>query len=157
MTEKSALIHMYVDKGSIPLLWICIKNFESIPNEPDDKATVAVLLDKLAQEMAADSSSPYDALLTLTLDEGSQLDFALHMTMTDATLAKQFGDPADKYIGKVRLSSLADHVHLMADLLRTLNIATQLADHEHRISIIEEHLGIVSRSNYSAPPANTNS
>src|SRR5574341_1653830 len=106
MTENSALIHMYVDKDSIPLMWTCVKHFESVLKEPDDKVTIARLLDKLAQEMAADSASPYDALLTLTPDEGSQLDFALHMTMTDATLAKQYGGPADEHIGKVRLSSL---------------------------------------------------
>ena len=31
---------------------------ESIPNEPDDKATAVVLLNKLAQNMTADSARP---------------------------------------------------------------------------------------------------
>lgn len=93
MTELPTIIHLYVSRATVPIIWTCVKHFEPIPDKPDEQVVVAGLLNKLAEAMAADSSSPYDALISLTPEEGSQLDFALHMTMTDATLAKKYGGP----------------------------------------------------------------
>ena len=57
--------------------------------------------------------------------------------MTDATLE------TSEVINEIPLSTLSNHTHLMAQLLRDLDVATQLADHQYRISVIEKHLGIV--------------
>lgn len=142
MSEKPSQISLFVDKKSISIMWICAKHFESILKLPEEIVIFTGLLNKLSQEIATDKSSPFDAFLTLTAEEESQLDFALHMTMTDASMAKEYGLIADKYIGKIRLSSLADQVPLMADILRMLYVANQIAYFDQRISIIEERLGI---------------
>ncbi len=146
MSEQSSSINLSVDSTAIPIMWACVKHFEPIANNHDQQAIIASLLGKLAEAMAADTTIPWGTYLFLSPEEGFELDFALHMTMTDAEMAKRYGPPADQYVGKVRLSTLADHIPLMAELLRKLEIATQLAEHEHRLSIIENQLGIVPMS-----------
>ncbi len=145
MSDSDNHIQLYVSRAAIPVLWFCVKRFEPIPKKPEEKEVTAALLGKLAEEMTTDPSIPYDVLLTLTFEEGIDLDCALHLTMTDASMAREYGALADEYVGKVKLSSLAECIPLMAELLRRLNISTQLARHEERLSIIETQLRITHK------------
>ncbi len=140
MTEESAVIQMYANKISIRIMWICVKHFEAT-YKPDNKAAVARLLEKLMEEISEDSGSPYDAVLELTPEEGWQLDNSLHVTITDVSLG------TSEVINEIPLSTLSNHTPLMAQLLRDLDVATQIADHQYRISVIEKHLGIVPKVN----------
>ena len=145
MNEQSYSINLSVDSTAIPVMWVCVKHLEPFTTKPDQQAAVASLLGKLAEVMAADTP-PWGECLSISFDEVYALDFALHLTMTDAEMAKKYGPPADEYVGKVLLSTLAKNIPLMAELTRKLEIATKLAEHEHRLSVIENQLGIVSKS-----------
>ena len=144
MSEQSFKIRLSVDAAAVPIMWICVKHKELIVAKHDHQAIVTSLLGILTEAMAAEYRGPWGTLLYFSPSEGFFLNSALHLTMIDAESAKRFGPLADQHIGEVRLSTLADHIPLMAELLRKLEIATELAEQEHRLSVIEDQLGIVS-------------
>ena len=145
MPHLKGSLSFYVPKATLPLLFAAVKHFERIPDKPEDKDATQSLLGKIAVGMAEDSESPYDPMLTLTGHEADNLDFALHMTMADAKLAKKYGRMADEPVGRVMLSSLADKVPDMMEVLRSLDTALQVAALEQRVSAVEERVGIVRK------------
>lgn len=142
MNNNATPINLYVSKDEVAVLWYCVKYIERFLGEEEESIALS-LMNKIETEiMAANPDSPYDALLSLSSEEASQLDFAIHMTMAESRLAEKHGSIADQLVGKVQISQLAKHIHQMADLLRRLNIAVQLNELQGRISVIEEILQI---------------
>jgi hypothetical protein len=153
MRVAKGTLSLFVQKSTVPILFSAVKHLEPILDKPKDKADVAGLLGKIALAMVSDADSPYDSLLTLTGKEAEDLDFSLHVTMSDAALAKKYGAMADQPVGKVMLSSLADKIPIMAEVLRSLNTAIHLAMLEERVSAAEERLGITHEAPNGEQPS----
>ena len=111
MSDKADQIYLSIDSDAVPILWTCVKHLEPIAKKRNEHERAKRLLDKLAEVMADNSPPPWGTLLSLSYEEGFDLDFALHMTITNAEMAREFGEPADQYIGKVKLSSLVTIYH----------------------------------------------
>lgn len=145
MNDKPETILFFVDSSSLAILWSCVKHLEPVAEKRGKQVVVKQILEKLAEARDAEPT-PFNKLLSLSPEEGFILDMSLQMTMASADLAKKYGDPPTSlYNGDVKLSDLAIYIPQMAELARKLTTATQLANHEYRISTIEKHLGITPK------------
>ena len=70
----------------------------------------------------------------------TETDCALHLMMADATLAKKFGGPADAYVGKTRISELADFVPAMSSILRRLYLSERLTALELQMADLQKRI-----------------
>lgn len=147
MSENSSTICLTVDNNSLQLLWICLKHFEPVViNNKDEIEVYTSLIGKIAQEMVSDEKLPWGSFFSLSPREAQTLDFAMRMTMVDIKMAIKFGSMADQYVGETRLSSYIEKLPLISEVIEKLDLATQLAIQEHRLTMIEQKLGIVSKN-----------
>lgn len=123
------------------VLVCCVQHFTNFfkrnPPQDDkskaDQRALQSVMQKLSIARSENLGNPYDTNLTFSVDEQGVVDFALHMAMTDATVAKSIPVSDDRVIPDVMLSDLAPHVPLMRDLLRRLDVAQRLTHLEHQV------------------------
>lgn len=136
--EKEKPFHLPLSKPELILVWASLKHVEGIVSSSQAKESIASLVEKLDSAIKSHSDSPYDTHLQLSKDAADEIDSAIHVMMTDAEMAKKFGEPADEVIGSLRLSQIYEYVAALRDILRRLEINTTLGEFENRISVLEE-------------------
>lgn len=153
MNEKPVAIQADVTLGlnsvELHVLVYCVQSLENFferkpPEDNESLPAVQSAMKKLVPAYldALERKDPYDRQLGFSEEEQKVVGFALHMTMTDAVMAKQYGLVADDNVGPdVRLRDLAEYVPVMASLLRRLEVAQRLTYLERQVRELQAQLG----------------
>lgn len=132
-------IPLEVNRTEFHLIEMCIEHLMAHVHETKNDEGILSLRKKLnAAKQRADS--PYDANLSLTVDEAYKLDGALHIFMTDSTIARQFGSMADERIGDTYISKLAEFAPVMNEILRRLHQNKIIATQEQQIAVLKSRM-----------------
>lgn len=140
-------VALRLNRVELYVMVYCVQALETFferrpPEDKKDLRAVGSALKKLVPAHLESLKDPYDRCLEFSGDEQEVIDFALHMTMTDATMAQRYSPVADAKIGPdVRLSDLARYVPVMATILRRLETAQRLGRLEQQVEQLQARSG----------------